>query len=199
MIKNPFSKVERDNIKKNLKYLRKKYYGSLTYRKFGDKIKIAHSRISNLEAGAMPSLNDIYQYQKLFNVPYDFLLGKTVSISKVKDFGLSEEAINNIKTLQMEKDIDGIGLEENDFLWTPLDSINLLLEDINFLKMIHDYITHLIIDEDDEINYSQDLLKLTKYNIIDIKNGIREKKAKDIIDKLNQYREKLINEKENKK
>ena len=77
MIINPFSKSELKLIKKNLRYLRLHYYKDLTYREFGSKIGLSYSRISDLEAGAMPSLNDLFKYQKLFNVSYDFLLGKS--------------------------------------------------------------------------------------------------------------------------
>ena len=146
-------------------------------------------------------LKKLFKYEKLIYVSYVFLLGLTfyTIYPSTENLGLSDEAIKNLKKLKLDKDIDASIASDRDFFWTDSDSINLILEDMDLLKTLSNYISHLVIDSYDEIDYSQELIKLSKYNFIDLKDIITEIKAREIITKLNNLRNLLKIAKENKK
>ena len=82
----------------------------LSQRELGERIGVAHSRISKLENendSTIPSFNDLLAYRNYFNVSIDYLLGleeipTTNEINReiTKEIGLSDNSINKLKWLQ---------------------------------------------------------------------------------------------------
>lgn len=188
MIKNPFSKQELHIIGNRLKELRLNYNEGLTYRELEDKIKISYSRICDLESGqVMPSLNDLYNYQKFFNVSYDYLLGNVESKEETnfntsQDLGLSDKALKNLRYLRIEKKTDLISYLPEDFAWSSSDSINLLLEDEEVLNKIAEYISFYIKDINLEDYLHVDMFE--KDYEVDLKGVIKEIELKKLIKNL---------------
>lgn len=188
MIKNPFSKQELHIIGNRLKELRLSYNEGLTYRELEDKIKISYSRICDLESGqVMPSLNDLYNYQKFFNVSYDYLLGNVESKEETnfnisQDLGLSDKALKNLRYLRIQKKTDLISYLPEDFAWSNSDSINLLLEDEEILNKIAEYISFYIKDINLEDYLHVDMFE--KDYKVDLKGVIKEIESKNLIKNL---------------
>ena len=82
----------------------------VSQRELGERIGVAHSRISKLENEndqTIPSFNDLLAYRNYFNVSIDYLLGlekipTTNEINReiTKEIGLSDNSINKLKRLQ---------------------------------------------------------------------------------------------------
>lgn len=178
MITNPFSKQEIKIIKDRLKRLRVSTYPNLSYREFSKKLGISYSRISDLEAGAMPSINDLYCYQKLFDVSFDFLLGK-ISSQKSSDYeiskklGLSEKSIENLSQLQeiqeVSRNLNSVDQNRYPLFNTTIKAINSILENIDLLGLLGNYINCDFKKNEYTINQIQESITyLIEERIIDV-------------------------------
>lgn len=200
MIKNPFSKQELHIIGNRLKNLRLSRYKDLTYREFEDIIKISYSRISDLETGQiMPSINDLYNYQRLFNVSYDYLLGKIetknpLEYINLKYLGLSDKSMRNLENLGISK---YTGLDcclPEEFPWFDSDSINLVLENKDILNKLAEYIGFYTKENNfDDILYSKDDFKARN---IDLEKILKEITLNELVTQLNKLQEIIKTKKE---
>lgn len=147
------------------------------------------------------TLNELKSIADIFSVSTDYLLGlseskeiKNLDISR--ELGLSDNSINNLKKLRINKKIDLISISAlpEEFPWTDSDSINLLLEDENILNMIIDYISFYIKGNNlEDITYEEELKSI--YNI-DLEKILREIKSKELIEELNKLQKIVKTKKE---
>ncbi len=111
----------------------KKFRGNTSVRKFAKDMQITYSRLGYIESGLTePTLYEIRQYQKKFNVSYDYLLGLTdeittnIDIKAInKKYGLTE---NSLKNLQIFKNLNK-DISKNLNIEDIVDTINIILSE----------------------------------------------------------------------
>ena len=99
-----FSKNELKEIGKRLRV----YRGKKSVREFAKEVGITYSRLGYIEGGQNePTLRDIVQYHKKFNISYDYVLGLTnesstdIEVKKMHEkYGLMKKTLNRLKQLK---------------------------------------------------------------------------------------------------